>query len=122
MPAAPSLLIYCGVRTAAGVESFGELLRATLTEADYTIEAAVAPLTLTARVQTPSYSATTRTLIGVSARGRDKQGRRWARCAVDPLLRPGDTVNDGVASWGVGALEYQIASGWAWMDVIEAAD
>ena len=120
LPASPSLLIYCGVRTASGAESFGELLRATLTEADYTVDAAVAPLTLTARVQTPTYSATTRPLIGVSARGRDKQGRRLARAMVDPLLQPGDTISDGVATWIAGALEYEITPTGAWMDVEEA--
>jgi ribonuclease-3 len=50
-----TLLIYCGTRSAGGVEIFGELLRAILTETEYTPEPGYAPLELTARVVTPTH-------------------------------------------------------------------
>ena len=115
-----SILIYCGTRDAAGTESVGELLRATMTDTDYARSTQNAPLQVTARVDTPTYTLNSRVLLGVSKRGKDTAGRRMATCLIDPLLRPGDEVDDGLYTpWIVGALEYQVSPFEAMMTVVE---
>lgn len=113
------LLVYAGTRAADGAETLGVFLRGTLTEYRYERDPWNAMIRLTARAQTPSYTATDRTLFGVTGRGKDDAGRRVARGAVDSLLRPGDTVHDGISSWIAGAISYRIAPNEAFMDVTE---
>ena len=52
---------------------------------------------------------------------RTSDGLRSVDAAVDPLLRPGDTVHDGAVSWTAGSLEYRIGATEATMTVTEEA-
>jgi hypothetical protein len=47
------------------------------------------------------------------------QGKRTATGAVDPLLRPNDTLDDGEATWIVGAVDVRIGPGISQMRVQE---
>jgi streptogramin lyase len=106
-----------------GTEVLGEFLRAVITEYQVDLSPGAASITLTGRVQTPSYSAESRALIGVSERGLDTAGGRVASCAVvDPLIRPNDTVDDGESSWTAGAIVYRLRPGFSEMIVTERAD
>jgi hypothetical protein len=89
-----------------------------LTDVAYTRSPQGGELRLTGRVQTPSYSATTRALTGVQSL-QTVDGRRTARCAVDPLLRPNDTATWNDDSWTVGIIQYEITPQDAWMRVTE---
>lgn len=114
------LLILSGLRSAAGVETLGQFIRAVLT--DWTSERTPfgATLTLTARVVPAGRTPITRPLTGVWQRGRDEQNRRVVRCAVDPLLKPGDTVADAGDAFAVGAILYFIGPVTSDMTVTEA--
>jgi hypothetical protein len=112
------IIIYHGVVDANG-ERLGEFLRAVLTEVETEEGARGGSIVLTGRVQTPSYDLASRALIGVSSLIMD-DGVRSAECVVDPLLRPGDTVDDGESSWVVGRLEYRISPRESRMVVTEA--
>jgi hypothetical protein len=105
-----------------GITRAGEFLRAIVTEYQAERMAGSGRIAITGRVQTPSYTAASRLLIGVQSRGVDAAGRRTARADVDPLLRPNDTVDDGAETWAAGAIEYQITPRSAWMSVLERAD
>jgi hypothetical protein len=114
--------IFAGA-VVAGNELMGEFLRAVITEYQVDLSPGAASITLTGRVQTPSYSAESRTLMGVAERGLDADGRHVATCAVvDPLVRPNDTVDDGESTWIAGSIEYQIEPGRSTMTVTERAD
>lgn len=97
-----------------------DFLSAVLTEVSATVDAHSGTLKLTGRVQTPSYTQGTRVLTGVESRA-DDAGRRAARCAVDPLLRTNDLVDDGADTWTAGIVSYTIDPSRAWMDVTEVA-
>jgi len=112
------LVIYAGVDDGCG-EQIGEFLRAVLTDVDITWSPVAGSMTLTARVDNPSYTQQTRALIGVLAIGAEN-GRRTATCAVDPLLRPNDAVFDGAATWVAGTIVYRIGPAAAAMTVTEA--
>lgn len=114
-----ALVIKSGVRI-AGVETLGDFLQATLTDYKYERQPWGGNLTLTARVTPSAHTAATRTLQGVQSRGLDEQGRKWAHCAVDPLLRPGDTATALDWSFTVGALLYFVGAQDAYMQVTEA--
>jgi hypothetical protein len=114
------LVVYAGL-VSDGVETRGEFLRAVLTSVEASRRPHRGGLSLTGRVQNPSYTAQSRTLFGVRSRANE-DGRRSARCEVDPLLRPNDTVDDGEESWTVGSIVYRIAPREAWMDVAEVAN
>jgi hypothetical protein len=60
-------------------------------------------------------------LLGVQTRGLDEQGRKRMRCAVDPLLRPGDTATALDWTFEVGAILYFVGVGEAWMQITEAS-
>lgn len=93
-------------------------LSAILTNVSSDVGPQQATLTLTGRVQTPRYTAAVRRLQGISRRGSEN-GRSFCRCALDPLLRPNDTVDDGAASWTAGAIAYRIEASRAEMEVTE---
>lgn len=109
--------VYSGVSDASG-EHLGEFLRAVLTEVDTVREGVTGTITLTGRVQNPAYTAATRSLLGVESRGLDGP-KRTALCAVDPLLKPNDTVDDGVETWLAGTVEYRITPTMSHMTVTE---
>jgi len=111
-------VIYAGVATPSG-EILGEFLRATLTEVVIARDGNASAATLTARVIPTPFAAGSYTLQGVSERGADA-GRRTATCAVDPRIRPNDTVHDGVASWTAGIITYRIDPVSAAMRITEA--
>lgn len=116
------LSIYSGITDEAGNEQLGEFLRSVLTDVDESWASGTRTLTLTGRVQNPSYTSAERTLLAVETRGSDA-GRRRAVCAVvDPLLKPNDTVDDGEETWIAGSIDYRITSSTATMTVIEALD
>ncbi len=116
------LVVYAGVRSAAGVETMGEMMRAWWTETEITREAYHAGLKVTGRIVPTAFTAQTRTLRAIETQSRDTAGRWTVRCAVDPLLRPNDTALFGVLSMTVGAITYRIAPNEAWMDVEQVAD
>lgn len=111
--------LFYGVRYSDGSEQLGEVMQAALTQIDEEREPYRGTLTIRGRVITPSYASTSRVLQAVSARGRDDQGRRTCACAVDPLLRPNDTVHDGVNEWTAGVIQYDISPSAALMRVLE---
>lgn len=113
------LLVQAGIRNSDGSETLGEFLRAILTEINVTRTASRAWIELTGRVINPAFTAQTRTLPNVAMRAMDA-GKHTVRCAIDPLLRPNDTVNDGMANWVVGAIDYSISPAEATMTVREA--
>ena len=115
------LSIFSGVRYADGTEEMGEFLQAALTRIDDEREARRGTMTITGRVIPVAFSATARTLQGVQARGLDSDGRRLCTCAVDPLLRPNDTVDDGAQTWTAGAIDYEISPAGSRMQVSEAS-
>jgi len=94
-------------------------LRATLTEIVPDRSPFSASFRLTGRIINPAFTAQTRVLTGVSHR-EDEDVRHTARAEVDPLMRPNDTVNDGVESWTAGLVQYRIAPHESWMQVTEA--
>jgi hypothetical protein len=110
-------VIYSGVAL-GDAETLGEYLRAVLTEVESDWSPQFGGITLTGRVQNPSYTAASRVLAGVQARGMDK-GRHTATGAVDPLLRPNDTLDDGADTWIVGAVDVRIGPGISQMRVQE---
>lgn len=113
------LLIHAGYRVAGGGETLGQFLRATLTDVVQERTIQTAHITLTARVNPTAYTLSSRSLYGVTRRGK-ADGQRTARCAViDPLLRPGDIIDDGLTTWEVGAILYFIGAAAAYMDVTE---
>lgn len=117
--AGAELLIDVGYRTMDGSESLGLFLRATITAVDQERTGMTGMITLTGRVIPIAYTNASRPLYGVTRRGLEN-GRQTARCTViDPLLRTGDTVDDGLAEWEVGAILYFISATAAWMDVTE---
>jgi hypothetical protein len=111
------LVIYSGVAVGE-VETLGEYLHAVLTEVESDWSPQSGGITLTGRVQNPSYTAASRVLAGVQSRGMDN-GRHTATGSVDPLLRPNDTLDDGADTWTVGAVDVRIGPGISQMRVTE---
>lgn len=115
------LIIYAGLRTALGQELLGEFARAWLTETEATQEPGAGRLILTGRLVPTPFTAQTRTLLKVTQR-QVVDGRHEVRCcAVDPLLRPNDTVVDGAESWVAGTIHYRISAREAFMQVTEVS-
>lgn len=114
------IVLYAGTRSAQGVETTGEMLRAWLTETEITRESGAATLRLTGRLVPTPFTQQTRTLYGISSRGQT-DGRWQIRCAVDFLLRPNDTVTDGAISFIAGAISYQVSAHSSIMTVTEKA-
>jgi len=112
------LVIYAG-QLVDGVEVSGEFMRAVLTDYEITQEAntSPSPIILKARVVPTSFTSQSRTLRGVTARGFDGD-EFTVKCDVDFLLRPNDTVDDGVQSWTARVIDYTITPGQASMLVI----
>jgi len=110
-------VIYAGVATPSG-ETLGEFLRATLTEIAADRDESASGATLTARVIPTPFAAGSYTLQSVSERGADG-GRRTVTCAVDPRIRPNDTVDDGNSSWTAGIITYRIDPTTAAMRITE---
>jgi hypothetical protein len=75
---------------------------------------------LTARVIPTTATVTSHQLTGVRQRGRDEQGRRTLTCAINPLVRPNHTVNDGLYTFTVGSMMYRIDSADAVMWIVES--
>jgi hypothetical protein len=111
------IVIYAGVATPSG-ETLGEFLRATLTEVTIARDDRTSAATLTARVIPTPFTAGSYTLQSVSERGADA-GRRTVICAVDPRIRPNDTVDDGNSSWTAGTITYRIDPTSAAMRITE---
>lgn len=114
-----TLLLKAGYALSDGTETLGEFLRAIATERAVVRHSAGTLTTLTGRVQNPSYRAQTRTLQGVFRRGAEN-GKRACECAIDPLLRPNDTVHDGESTWLAGAIAYRLSPSAGTMHVREA--
>jgi len=113
------LVIYAGYLI-EGVETLGEMMRATLTEIRNEREGGRGSMRLTARVIPTTATVTSHQLIGVRQRGRDDQGRRTVACAVNPLVRPNHTANDGLHTFTVGSMTYRISPADATMWLVEA--
>lgn len=111
------LVIYSGVKIGS-TEIEGQFMRATITEHRYEKDSKYGLMRLTGRVIPTAYETGSRYLNGVERRG-EKEGKKTTRAMVDFLLRPGDTVNDGLASWTVGYISYFISPMQSWMDVNE---
>ena len=95
-----------------------DFLSAVMTDVTAEINATAAIISLTGRVQTPSYTQTHHSLTGVTDRRADS-GRRFCRCSIDPLLRPNDIVDDGAETWTAGIIFYRIMPNSGQMDVTE---
>lgn len=113
------MLIELGYGFADGSIIYGAFLRATVTDYDATETAYGLALSVTGRVINPPFTATTRTLTGISRLQTDGE-RRTVICTVDPLLRPNDIAIAGSASFTVGAIDYRIDPWTATMTVTEA--
>lgn len=111
------LVVYAGFRNALGAEILGEFLKAALTEIRPTRSAYQASIELTGRIVNPAFTAQSRILRQVSVRGMEG-GKRRVQCAVDPLLKPGDTVTD-LDPFVVGAISYSVSPTSATMTVTE---
>jgi len=111
------LVIYSGVRIGT-TETLGQFLRATLTEYRYERDIAYGLIRLTGRVIPTAYETGNRNLIGVQRRGKN-ESKLTARASVDFLLRPGDTVDDGINSWVVDSITYFVGPMESWMDLKE---
>ncbi len=111
------LVIYSGIRVGT-TETLGQFLRATLTEYRYERDIAYGLIRLTGRVIPTAYETGNRDLIGVQRRGKN-EGKLTARASVDFLLRPGDTVDDGINSWVVDSITYFVGPMESWMDLKE---
>lgn len=118
LAAGGQLVIYSGQRASNGAETLGEFLRATLT--DYEAEQTPGDWTITlqARVDAQLEVLQTRVMAGIAQRFQE-QARRKIRCQINPLLRPGDTVDAGDATWIAHNILYRIDAYSAWMDVQE---
>jgi len=114
---AGELLVTAGA-VINGIETAGFFLRARMTEVNPERTGWVGGISVVGRVIPTSYSTASRALTNITQRGMTG-GLRTVRCAVNALLRPGDTVNDGTASWIAGAILYSISAVDAWMDVTE---
>lgn len=112
------LVIYAGV-VMDGVETSGEMMRATLTEIRSEWDGWHGSVQLTGRVTPSTATVTSFSLAGVRQRGKDEQGRRTVTCAVDPRIRPNHTVNDGLYSFTVGSILYRISPADAVMWIAE---
>ena len=115
------LLVYTGERLRDGTERMGLFLRATLADFEHERDPRRGGFRLIARVITPSYTARTRTLTGVTNL-IDDAGRIEVVCSVDPLLRPNDIAIAGTISFLVGSIRYRIEPETALMTVLERAD
>ena len=113
------VIVRSGIIAQDGEEQIGEFLRGVVTDVDDTIEPQSAVTVITARVQNPSFAQQTRTAQAVSRR-IDDDGRKSIQCAVDPLLRPNDTIDDDGDTWTAGTIEYRITHVGARMVVTEA--
>jgi hypothetical protein len=114
------LVIYAGYLI-DGVETLGEMMRATLTEIRDEREGGRGSMRLTARVIPTTATVTSHQLIGVRQRGRDEQGRHTVACAVNPLVRPNHTVNDGLYTFTAGSITYRIDPTDAVMWIVESS-
>lgn len=105
---------------ATGAGSAGDLLRATLISVDPARYPSAGQIVLTGRVVTPGYRLGSRNLPAVTELGRLEAGKRYALCAlVDPALRPGEAVFDGVEAWLCRVISYRITPGASSMRVEE---
>lgn len=103
------IIVYSGVRLSDGTEQTGQFLQAVLTEIEGERTGRLGTIRLQGRLVPTYFTAQSRTLYGISQRGKAEDGTYWARCAADPLLHPNDTVNDGEQSWTVKSILYEIA-------------
>ena len=103
------IIVYSGVRLSDGTEQVGQFLQAVLTEIEGERAGRSGTIRLQGRLVPTYFTAQSRTLYGISQRGKSDDGTYWARCAADPLLHPNDTVNDGARSWTVKSILYEIA-------------
>lgn len=111
------LVVYAGSRNALGAEIIGEFLKAVFTEIHLIRTPYQASIELTGRIVNPPFTAQSRILRQVSVRGIEG-GKRRVQCAVDPLLKPGDTVTD-LDPFVVGAISYSVSPTSATMTVTE---
>lgn len=103
------IIVYSGVRLSDGTEQTGQFLQAVLTEIEGERTGRLGTIRLQGRLVPTYFTAQSRTLYGISQRGKADDGTYWAKCAADPLLHPNDTVNDGAQSWTVKSILYEIA-------------
>jgi len=114
---AGELLVTAGA-VINGIETAGFFLRAQMTEVNPDRTGWAGGISVVGRVIPTAYSTASRALTNITQRGMTG-GLRTVRCAVNALLRPGDTVDDGITSWIAGAILYVISAADAWMDVTE---
>lgn len=114
------LVIYAGY-VAGGVETSGEMMRATLTEIRDERDSGRGFIQLTGRVIPTTATVTSHTLPAVRQRGKDDRGRRTVTCGVDPRIRPNHTVNDGLNTFTVGGILYRISPAESTMWVVEGS-
>lgn len=107
------------VYASSGTEA-GEFIRANVSEFEITKTRFSARAALKARVVPVAFTRQTRALRSVISI-TDDGGRRHAKCAIDFLLRPNDTVNDGQSEWVAGTILYKITADDAFMIVDEIA-
>lgn len=112
------LIINSGIRDSNGVETIGEFLRAIVTDYAYTKTPGGYVVTIEARVQAVLETLQTRVMTGVSSY-QNEDGRRKIRCDVNPVLRPGDTVDTGNGTFIAHNIAYLISPQTAYMDVQE---
>jgi hypothetical protein len=108
------IVVYAGTETA-----MGEFLRATVTNIAVDDSRFNRVAILTGRVIPTPFDAASYDLTAVSMRGK-LSGARIAVCAVDPRIRPNDTVFDGAESWIAGMITYRIAPNSGTMRITEA--
>lgn len=112
------VVIYAGTRNSAGIETIGEFLRATLIDFDAAQAPGAFSISLRCRVAAQIETLQTRLMTGISQR-QEEDGRRKIRCDVNPVLRPGDTVDTGSETWIAYNIRYFISANAAYMDVQE---
>lgn len=112
------LALYAGALV-GGAETIGSFLEAIVTERRYERDLMGGSIRLTGRLTETATTPATHALRGIVRSGRDG-GKRFARAAIDFLVRPGDTVTDGAASWVVDSVSHFVGRGDAYMDVTEA--
>lgn len=116
-----TLSIDAGLRESTGAETLGRFLRAVVTDVEITAGAFSRDARLTARVQADLEPIQTRAMTGVR-RIQDDEGRRSVWCDVNPVLRPGDTIDAGAITFTAHSIQYTIGPYSAMMDVQEAPD
>src|SRR5574343_17281 len=109
------LIVY-----ASGDAGSGEFIRASVSDLEIIKTPTATLAKIKARVIPTAFTSQTRLLSHVS-KVSEINGRKTVTCAIDFLLRPNDTVNDGETEWIAGAIMYTLSAMDSAMIVNEAA-